>query len=427
MSGSLVADLGLGPDIWLFLTFISTLTLFFKFSRIWSIRNLDILLLFALAPGLMRLVGSGGTHPWSGFVWLFAGSALWLGRCLLDLGLSRRPLLEPNLDAAGLSCAAVGLLGLLVAEAVNLPVDEGVARNPADPSAKATSAGHVAVGPQLQAPVKAVLSQAPLPAALKRKPPQVILSRVLASVAHFSLVVLLYRIGSTHFGRPISGLAMAVCYLLSPYTRIAVVDSGQLVPAALVVSAVALYSRPLATGVLIGLAGGWMPPCLALVPLWTGFYRGRNGLRFLLAAVVVAGFCAALGSFVPVLAEWARALGARSLAQAGLVPGLDSPRAGSFWTIVDPAYRLPVLILYLALVVASWWWPAEKDLGELIALSAGLLIASQFWYLDEGGALILIYLPLVLLMMFRPNLTKKVVTARARPQKAAWATSAIEA
>ena len=46
MSGSLVADLGIGPEIWLFLTLLGCLTLFFKFSRIWSVRNLDLLLLF---------------------------------------------------------------------------------------------------------------------------------------------------------------------------------------------------------------------------------------------------------------------------------------------------------------------------------------------------------------------------------------------
>ena len=59
MNGSLVTDLGLGPEIWLFLTLLGCVTLFFKFSRIWSVRNLDLLLLFALAPGMMLLVGKG--------------------------------------------------------------------------------------------------------------------------------------------------------------------------------------------------------------------------------------------------------------------------------------------------------------------------------------------------------------------------------
>ncbi len=135
MSGSLVADLGVGPEVWLFLTLLGCVTLFFKFSRVWSVRNLDLLLLFALAPGMMLLVGAGErtTQPWIAFCWLFLGSALWLVRCLVDLGLTRRPLLEPNLNAAGLACLSIGILGLLMVETVSLPVDEGSKRNPADP------------------------------------------------------------------------------------------------------------------------------------------------------------------------------------------------------------------------------------------------------------------------------------------------------
>ena len=277
MGRALVADLGLGPQIWLFLTFISALTVFFKFTRFWSVRNLDLLLLFALAPGLMQLVGSGDVQPWSSFVWLFVGSGLWLVRCLADLGLTRRPLLEPNLNASGLACAAIGLLILLVAESILLPFEQGIARNPADPtpSAATRDPGTAETTPPTTA-IVGVLRDAPLPVALKRNPPQVIVSRVLASLSHLALVVSLYLIGARHFDRPILGLSMAVCYLLSPYTRIAVVDSGQLIPAAFVVGAVLAYRRPALAGLLIGLSAGWMPPCLGLVPLWTGFYMGRN-------------------------------------------------------------------------------------------------------------------------------------------------------
>ena len=50
------------------------------------------------------------------------------------------------------------------------------------------------------------------------------------------------------------------------------------------------------------------------------------------------------------------------------------------------------------------FWPADKNLAELIALSAALLVASQFWYLDKGGTLVMLYLPLAIAMMFRPTL-----------------------
>jgi hypothetical protein len=407
MSGSLVADLGIGPEVWLILTLLSFLTLFFKFSRFWSIRNLDLLLLFAPAPGLMRLVGSGDVQPWGAFVWLFAAAAVWLTRCLLDLGLTRRPLLEPNLNGAGLTCVAVGMLGLLVAETISLPVDEGAARNPADAGTKAGMRTGPPGASDKNGTVNKVLSRAPLPPALKRKPPQVILSRVLASLAHLGLVFALIGIGSRHFERLITGLTVASCYLLSPFTRIALVDSGQLVPAALVVAAVLVYTRPTAAGALIGLAAGWMPACIGLIPLWTGFYRKQGGARFLLVSAAVVSGCAGAAWLVPDLDDWARALGARTLAEAGLLPGVEAPSAGSFWTRIDPAYRLPVLISYLAFVVTVSLWPAQKNLGHLIALSAAVLVASQFWYLDEGGTLILLYMPLVLLMMFRPNLASK--------------------
>ena len=52
-------------------------------------------------------------------------------------------------------------------------------------------------------------------------------------------------------------------------------------------------------------------------------------------------------------------------------------------------------------------WPAGKNLAELISMSAAVLVASQFWYLDKGGTLVLLYLPLAILMMFRPTITRR--------------------
>src|SRR4051812_41472209 len=174
VSGSLVADLGVGPEVWLFLTLLGCVTLFFKFSRIWSVRNLDLLLLYALAPGMMLLVGHGTHQPWIGFVWLFLGSALWLVRCLIDMGLARRPHLEPNLNAAGLACLSIGMLGLLVVERVPLRVGEGVARTPAEPGGARPEPRSAPAG-TLEAnaadAVTQVLKIAPLPSSLKMKRP----------------------------------------------------------------------------------------------------------------------------------------------------------------------------------------------------------------------------------------------------------------
>ncbi len=412
MSGSLVADLGISPEIWLFLSLLGCLTLYFKFSRFWSVRNLDLLLLFVLAPGLMSLVGNGskGNQPWLPFALLFIGSGLLHFRCVIDLGLTRRPLLEPNLNAAGLACLSVGILGLLLAETVSLTVNEGVARNPADTGSKhsvpsnESSHGHTS---QSEATVNEVLRIAPLPSTLKSNPPRVILSRVLASFAHLALVIGLIAVGGWHFDRPITGLAMATCYLILPYTRIALVDAGQLVPAALLVGAVAFYNRPALAGGFIGLASGIMPACLGLVILWLGFYRRRGGIRFAAVSLSVLFVCGGLGMRFPDLAQFARDLGARSLTDVGLLTDIDAPVSGSFWNGIDLSYRIPVLIAYFLFIIITMIWPMEKNLGELIALSAAVLVASQFWYLAEGGTLVLLYLPLVILMIFRPNLATK--------------------
>jgi hypothetical protein len=68
---------------------------------------------------------------------------------------------------------------------------------------------------------------------------------------------------------------------------------------------------------------------------------------------------------------------------------------------------LPVFIAYLAFVLTTAFWPSPKNLAHLIALTAAALLGVQFWYADEGGVYVLWYLPLVLLLVFRPNLADR--------------------
>lgn len=419
MGSALVADLGVGPEVWLFLTLLGCVTIFFKFSRFWSIRNLDLLLLFALAPGMMLLVASAASPPWIAYFWLFLGTLLWLARCLLDLGLNRRPLLEPNLNAAGLACISAGVLSLFIVETVSLSLAEGSARNPADANPTNRERSHPPPPPRPGDAVSLVVKNAPLSTELKADPHKG-LARLLACVAQVGLIVGLIAVGWHHFERPIAGLSVATCYLLLPYSRFALADSGQLVPAALIVAAIVFYRKPMIAGPLIGLTAAWMPASIGLLPLWTGFYRGRGWLRFALISLGVFGACVLVARLLPPMNSWFVALGARTMTDAGLWPTVDAPRSGSFWSGIDPSYRLPVWIAYLALVAFTTFWPAEKSLGELIATSAALLVASQFWYLSAGGTLVLLYLPLVILMMFRPNLGRRHPSARRpRPKREA--------
>src|ERR1700677_232902 len=86
--------------------------------------------------------------------------------------------------------------------------------------------------------------------------------------------------------------------------------------------------------------------------------------------------------------------------QAWKVPHTESIWTGSHW-----AYRLPVFILYMAFVVVTIFWPTPRNLGQVIAQTAAVVIGVQFWYAEQGGVYVLWYLPLLLLMAFRPNLS----------------------
>ena len=43
------------PTTWSYLSSLLTIGLFFKFSRFWSVRNLDLVLLILFAPGLLMV------------------------------------------------------------------------------------------------------------------------------------------------------------------------------------------------------------------------------------------------------------------------------------------------------------------------------------------------------------------------------------
>src|SRR3954454_18621251 len=100
---------------WFCFAALLAVALFFKFSRLLSVRNWDVVTLFLLFPGLL-LLGEAGYES-VGYVWLFAGSAYFLARCLLDLTLVQRPALAPNLTFGGLAWLAGALLICVVAVA----------------------------------------------------------------------------------------------------------------------------------------------------------------------------------------------------------------------------------------------------------------------------------------------------------------------
>lgn len=109
---------------WVYLSSLLAVALYFKFSRLWSVRNLDLLLLILMAPGLLLVEygrGAGSATPaaadveYMGYIWLFVTSGLFLVRLLTDPLMVRRPLLEPNLSVGGQTFLGASLLIFLMA------------------------------------------------------------------------------------------------------------------------------------------------------------------------------------------------------------------------------------------------------------------------------------------------------------------------
>ena len=163
------------PTTWVYLSSLLTISLFFKFNRFWSVRNLDLVLLVLLAPGLLMVNQSREESPPSptavaheqiktpqsasaetvgpqpssstatvadeprtaasaapsnadadsrrrlayyGYLWLFGISAVWVVRLLVDPMMVRRPLLEPNLSSGGLIFMGCALFVFLMANVI---------------------------------------------------------------------------------------------------------------------------------------------------------------------------------------------------------------------------------------------------------------------------------------------------------------------
>jgi hypothetical protein len=110
------------PTTWFYLSSLLSIALFFKFNRVWSIRNLDLALLILLAPGLLAVeYGGFKANPavqQVGFVWLFGVTLAFMLRMLFDSLMVRRPLLEPNLSTGGLNFLGLSLLIFLMANVI---------------------------------------------------------------------------------------------------------------------------------------------------------------------------------------------------------------------------------------------------------------------------------------------------------------------
>ena len=461
---------------WFYFSALLAIALFFKFTRLLSMRNLDILTLFLLMPGLLLL--RENPQNWYGYLWLICGSIYFLVRCLADLALVRRPALGPNLGGGGLVWMAGALFVCLTTVAYRQPsqsmvgsvpafieiaqqeVENALAaggftpKQPTSPqhfspateergkgeggpgtatasgqgesaanrnmtreqvgltgqtclvtqviASQANAAGGVPVGPLVQviAAVKIAELDTQAPVGLSVR---FWVGRSFAILCHMAIVAGLIVIGWRHFQDIHIGMAAATFYLLLPCTAFQVSQVHHVWPSALIIWAIAAYRLPALAGLLLGLATGTVYFPLILFPLWFSFYRRRGAGRFAGAFALSALVCLGLMALVLwMLGELDQTL--RSALSLSDWQPWKEPKAPGLWRGIHWAYRTPIFIAYLAFVTAMAFWPSPKNLGHVLALTAAALIGIQFWYADRGGVYVLWYLPVFLLIVFRPNL-----------------------
>jgi hypothetical protein len=440
----------LNPTTWVYLSSLMTIGIYFKFRRFWSLRNLDLVALIAFSPGLLLVyhgvrkqldvreqfgqhwlqllyLDEGLSWQWLGqlatqerlgqwleqfgYVWLFSVGGFFLIRLLLDTIVVRRPLLEPNLSASGLTFTGVALLVFLTSNVINPKPAQRLEHVLVEQQSPVPPApGGVVFRWLAGLPETADSGGRDSPQQRRSALIREVVDRGVAILGHLAVVIGIVLIGYRHFDNIQTGMAAAAMYLLLPYTAQMTARADHVVPAALLVWAVQSYRRPVLAGILIGLAAGLIVYPLFLLPLWCGFYWRRGLYRFLIglsAALLAAaislvctpGGLESLGELLEQMFSWA---------------GTLSGDLAGFWNPAyhEPVFRIPVIAAFMALSGGLALWPAQKNLGTLLSCSAAVMLAVQFWHPYHGGLHMAWYLPLLLLTVFRPNLEDRVaVTA----------------
>ena len=448
---------------WVYLSSLLAIAVYFKFSRLWSVRNLDLVGLILLSPGLL-MVEYGRAHLGMdtalnierlGYIWLFSICALFLIRLLMDPLMVRRPLLEPNLSVGGQTFACASLFLFLMANVVTGQVtqDDLVGAQMADgfrqnaqvdnedqlnshgpgyrflfflPVISTQTIFPAAVPPETEqqpeeAPAATVDKKSTDQVAGSEQAPKTsdeevpswqdqaqyaAAARSVAILSHLAIVIGMIMIGYRHFDNIKTGIAAATLYLLLPYTSLLTGHVRHALPAALLIWAVEAYRRPLVAGMLIGLAIGVIYYPAFLLPLWISFYWKRGLGRFLLGVLsmllLLVGTLALQAADISTFWQWVQQM-------FGL--GTPTMNPGGLWQFTEPFYRIPVLTAFIAMCISFAIWPAQKNLGTLMSCSAAVMLGTQFWHAHGGGLYMAWFLPLVLLTVFRPNLEDRVALA----------------
>tara|TARA_Y100001934_G_scaffold35060_1_gene39921 strand:+ start:4571 stop:5878 length:1308 start_codon:yes stop_codon:yes gene_type:complete len=407
-----------GSTTWLYLTTLLSIAVFFKFGRLFSMRNLDIILLTLFSPCFM-LVSYGEMNGFPeterlGYVTLWVMGGIFILRMFYDCTMIRRPLLEPNLSAGGLSFLVFSLFVLLVSN-VSVGYIQNETEVPRD--AKSLSMPGYRILEDLP-PVPVAFWESPFELHQQAGEPGVYpfemsqaLSLGLVIAAQFFVVMGLILVGFIHFENVRMGLGAAVFYLLIPYTGEMGGHIDHVLPGALLVWAILFYRKPFIAGVLLSLSFCIYYP-LFLIPLWVSFYWQRGVVKFG-TGVALGWALLVLGLVLTQREDVGDLINQLKRMHGFLMPQMDPRAFQGLWEFGwTPVYRIPLITAFIMMSITYAMWPAQKNLGSLISCTAALLLATRFWNGEGGGLYLGWSLPLIVLIMFRPNLEDRVMLSR---------------
>ncbi len=470
---------------WMYVSSFLILSFFFKFNRLWSIRNLDLFLIIMLAPGLLMIQSGVQTHKkfsqpqtleqgdddpyrnssgsirqasfapqateaephdtaapelsttaqpaasrWVnapglgfqrlGYLWMFVVGGLILIRMLVDPLFERRPVLEPNLSIGGMVFLGFSLLFFVLANvATYSPAQEDIqgAKN-AVKILKLEAAGEgedkhlIQRGPGYRLlyvlPVMSVFGDGDQVG----EETYIVAAKSVAITSQILIVAGLILFCHFHFSNFHTGVGIATIYMLSPYTAIFTGNVLHTVPAALLIWAMVCYRLPLLAGIFIGLATGVSYYPLFLLALWISFYWERGWRRFLIgfSASIVVCVCGLICTSTDMM-DFVGQLQAMFAFWRPFMQGLEG-----IWALgPNPIWRVPILIGFVLFCASFVAWPTEKDIGTLLSYTAAVMVAVQFWHGFGGGLFVAWYLPLILLVFFRPNVVGRVASRDVGP------------
>lgn len=420
--------------VWL--SFVLVVILLGNFSKLLSLQNLDILLIYALVPFLHL----HWTNTRVSFTGIFVVTIILFIRCLCEATKQNQRSLNLNVNNPCIVWTLIAFAFILHILTIYERHIGDVGLWSAIGGQYLLKTGHLPYGTEfgsncVYGPLMYVLF---LPAGyfasfIEKIPQEGFINladfnnlHAMRSVQTTELVLdiltlfglfLLTRKKSNH----ITVLVVVFTYAISPYilgmvSELGLERASHIAGMPFIIFALLLlFHRPIIAGLLLGIATGMLYYPLFLMPLWCGClwreYGIRKGLEFLAAYAAVGIICIImLISMVQPIDEAESSLSAfidDTISQQQFKDGYgNSPL--SFWGQYPDLARWskPIAgLLYCSFCFLLAFYPRHIGLERLIALTAAVLVGTQLVLSFGGGTYIGFYLAPLILMLFGFNRT----------------------